>query len=104
MSTRDSCEREDPATATPGGEEVAESLMPPRHPPPTPTPLLPNGRRGERRPHERQCEGHPPSLPNGRGGGGGGDPASEEAKSEGGRVGGAAERLEPEGRDLWRLL
>ena len=66
-STRDSCERDDPATPTPWREEAAELLTPAEAEalvaPPSPPP--PNGGMGEERPRENSQGGQPPQPPNG---------------------------------------
>ena len=113
-STSDSCESDDPATPTPGREEAAESLASAEAEAPVapPSPLLPNGGRGELRPRENPHRGHPPSPPSGHApleggsdrGGGAGRPALEGAEAEGRRVGGAEGRAEPEGHFLRRSL
>ena len=90
MSTSDSCERNDPATPTPGIEEAIESPVPTEAEAHVVPPPSKNGRRGERRPQESQ-RGTPSNFPKrprpseervGGRGGGAGRLASQEAEAE----------------------
>ena len=62
-STRDSCERDDPATPTPGREEAAESLAPAEAEAPAVPPLSAPTEQweGKGRPRGNPRGGHPPS-------------------------------------------
>ena len=107
-STRDSCERDDPATPTPVREGRSSRITCARR---SRAPPL-NGGRGERRPHKNPRgdtlhlpqTAMPPLKEGGGRGGGAGRPVSEDAEAEGRRVGGAEGRVEPEGHFLRRSL